>query len=148
MDSARDRFDLLGNLPLELGQQIAQHLPLHHIFQARRVSHKRSRVLSSPTVELMLRSWYIGSKLPLHVPEGYAPEGLPSVTAEHVDAFCNGTAFSMAVEQFPGPLYHDFDGNVDYAAGVMAWTAEGVDVRDHIYFKCLISDSKAASIPG
>ena len=38
---------------------------------------------------------------------------------------------------------HDIDGNVDYAAGVIAWTAGGAVGRDHIYLKRLISGSTA-----
>ena len=68
----------------------------------------------------MLRSWFTGPELPLRVPEGLATKDIISAKAPHVDAFCHGTAFSMAVEEFPTWLHKDFPDTTDYSAGVIA----------------------------
>ena len=118
--------DVIAKLPLELSQMILQYLPIHQIFQARRVSSKWRQILSSAqTVEPLLRSWFpkgdVG--LGLRFPEGISSESIASLKAEHVDAYRTGHAFTYATYEWDCFTYDFAPGYVAYAEGFMAWVA-------------------------
>lgn len=52
------KCDIIAHSPLEISRDILQYLPIHQIFQARRVSSKWRQILSSAQiVEPLLRDW-------------------------------------------------------------------------------------------
>ena len=138
MADSHTAVDVFGRLPLELSQRISQYLQLYQIFQARRVSKRWNVILSSPYIveSMFLRPWYTEEKSSLHIPEGLSESAVVSLKAEHIDAFCNGRAFSVAnfdIEGFAESSFYDF---IVYANGILAWpTTDGTGVR----LKCLAS---------
>ncbi|CAF9907605.1 MAG: hypothetical protein ALECFALPRED_003548 [Alectoria fallacina] len=138
--------DVFGKLPLELSQHIFQYLQLYQIFQARRVSRRWNAVLSSSHIveSMVLRPWYTEEKSPLQIPEGLSESAVLSLKAEHVDAFRNGTPFSIAVAKTES-WYDGFaSGPVEYSEGVLAWLTTG---DKSIHLKWLASERSATLTP-
>ena len=129
--------DIIAELPLEISQIIVQHLPLHQVFQARRVSSKWRHVLSLPqTVEPLLRSHFPtpNAEKTLLILKGLSENSIVSLKAEHVDACRTGHAFTYARHEwdcFPEGVENW--NQLAYADGVMAW----VDTTDGHVVKVL-----------
>ena len=116
--------DVIAELPLEISQIVLQHLPIHQIFQARRVSSKWRQILSSAqTVEPLLRGWFPKGNvgLSLQIPEGVSSESVASLKAEHVDAYRTGHAFTYASHERDCSTPRSTYELVAYAEGFMAW---------------------------
>lgn len=138
MAGSVNAVDFFTTLPLELSQRISQYLPIHQVFQARRVSRRWNAILSTSYVveSTCLRPWYNGEELPLRIPGNLSEDAVMSLKAEHVDAFRNGRPFSVAVsstEKWIKDISYD---SVGYAKGILAWlTTDGQSIR----LKCLAS---------
>ena len=119
--------DILTKLPLEISQLILRYLPLHQIFQARRVSSKWKQLLSTAQmVNSLMRDWYPqpGIESDLHIPAGLSAERVASLKAEHIDAYRTGNAFKYAKLSCED-LSQSIDSNrLAYADGMMAWVDE------------------------
>lgn len=116
--------DIVGQLPLEIGEKIAWYLPLHDIVAAQRVSHKWSRIFTtSHTLKPLLRDWY----------DDASSTAVSALKTEQVDAYRTGSAFSFRGGKWDilNPTYGYMD-SVAYADGVLAWidkSAKHVFVR-------------------
>lgn len=137
----------MDKLPFELWFQILQHLEIHQIFQAQRVSRNWLRVLSSPEVlqSLTLKAWSGTSNMPSStsrgffqgvrtLPSGLSPGGAVSLRARQIDSLRNGTAFSMAKGKWQTQEYNLPE--VDFAGSILAWT---VLEAGCIMLKCVVS---------
>ena len=128
MTDSHTAVDLFGRLPLELSQHISRYLQLYQIFQARRVSKRWNAILSSSYIveSMFLRPWYTEEKSSLRVPEGLSESAVVSLKAEHVDAFRNGRAFSVANFNIDSAFLNI----ITYANGILAWlTTDGKSIR-------------------
>ena len=121
MDS---RFDIVGQLPLEISQEVAQYLPLHENVAAQRVSRRWLRIFTE-TLKPLLQGWYgdQNSNNPhaLRIPEGLSDTAITSLRAEQVDAYRTGRAFSFRSEKWHLLSVRFIIRNVAYADGVLAW---------------------------
>ena len=121
--------DIVAQLPFDISLMILQYLPIHQIFQARRVSSQWRQMLSpTRTVDTFLRDWYPCRKDDvsqiLQIPAGLSAENVASLKAEHVDAFRTGHPFKYAHCYFqcasnPQSLYR-----MVYADGLIAFADE------------------------
>ncbi|CAF9905921.1 hypothetical protein IMSHALPRED_004018 [Imshaugia aleurites] len=129
------RCDIFSKLPLELSQQIAQHLEIFQIFQAQRVSRQWCRILSSPDFldRIYLRPWFAEKYKTPGPDEGLPPSLARSLKAQQIDAFRCGRPQRVACAQsLPMHLicpdsWDDktrvrLGGSLGYAAGIFAYT--------------------------
>lgn len=118
--------DIVGQLPLEVSEKIAWYLPLHDIVAAQHVSHKWSRIFTTPhTLKPLLQDWY----------DDASSTAVSSLKTEQVDAYRTGSAFSFRGGKWDLLSDYDYTANTDsvaYANGILAWidqSAEHVFVR-------------------
>ena len=117
-------YDIVSNLPLEINVMIFQHLQIYQVFQARRVSSKWLRHLSSPVlVDRLLQHWDSMGKTPLKIPEGLEAQIIRSHQAEHIDAYRRGLAFSMVAYPWESQPCLNHHSSV-CADGRLAWIDE------------------------
>jgi len=95
MASTQNKRDPFATLPLEVVQNICQHLDLSQLFRAQRVSPQWKSTISVQTVEASLRAWFRDEP-----PRSSANLSMKDLSnqAEFVGAFCTGKPFSMAID--------------------------------------------------
>lgn len=131
------RFDIVGNLPIEILCLIFQDLPIYQAFQLRRVSKTWHQKLSAPElVESMLQPWFAMGDVDLRMPQDASTAEALAIRAEHVDAFKTGNPFSMVQGQWDVDWdegYKHRPTNIDYSNGRVAWAVPedtGIHVRN------------------
>ena len=132
--------DIIGCSPLEVVIQIFGYLEPWHAFNHRRVSRRWAEVLSSnQLVTFQLEPWLSKGVPTLRFPPETSTRLKLSSTAEHIDAFQHGKAFSRMsgdwniLEPGQGPtrdVAHPFVERVAYFQGHMAWIDPS---RDCVY---------------
>ena len=141
------RCDIFSKLPLELSQQIAQHLEIFQIYQAQRVSRQWCRILSSPDFldRIYLRPWFADKYKTPGPDEGLPPSLARSLKAQQIDAFrCGrpqrvGRAENLPMSLLPVGDWKDdtlvrLGVYIDYAGGIIAYTHSG---HRYVFLKCL-----------
>lgn len=130
------RCDLLTKVPLEITHQILGYLPFHQAFRIRRASKTWFRMLCAPqTAEHLFRFWYPKAEAKLDVTKGLTFSAVSSSRAEHVDAYCSGSAFIMVRHNWGATYRPSSPANVVYANGIVAWTSNGHDLlRYHLEY--------------
>lgn len=89
------RFDIVGNLPIELVLVIFKRVDLYQLYQCRRVSRKWLDLLcAGPLLKTILAPWRQSGDFQLTIPEGITSVQALDLFAEHEDAFRTGNAFS------------------------------------------------------
>ncbi|KAL8722306.1 MAG: hypothetical protein Q9225_001211 [Loekoesia sp. 1 TL-2023] len=122
------RFDIIGNLPVEVLYMIFAYLEIYQAFQLRRVSKIWLKRLSAPDfVEAILQPWFALGDVDLRMPSNISAEEALAIKAEHVDAFQTGNPFSMTQGEWAFRLddmiTHRLS-NIDYSCGRLAWVDE------------------------
>lgn len=140
-ENYRYDYDIFGNLPLEVSQEISKYLELYQIFQAQRVVKRWEHILSSThVIDSRLGTWFSEStnvaSIGLKIPKTIPPRGRLSMEAAHVDAFRSGSAFSMALGELEVEDEEDFLAHTDYNGGILAWMSAD---RTAVKLKCLAS---------
>ena len=117
------RYDIIGNLPLEINMMIFQHLHLYQVFQARRVARKWTQILSSLKIlDPLLHQWDLMGETALRIPEGLSTQAMRSLKAEHIDAYRTGLAFSKMSHTWDQP-HELIPGTISYTGGTVAWVS-------------------------
>ena len=115
------KYDIIGNLPIEINAMILQQLQIQQLFQAQRVSRKWKWILSLPEIlDPPLQQWDSMVETSLRIPEGLTPQAIRSLKAEHINAYRTGLPFSMMVYKL-GPEYNPKRVHVAYIDGIVAW---------------------------
>lgn len=125
------RFDIIGNLPIEILCLVFMNLDIYQAFQLRRVSKRWLAALSAPQiVESMLCPWFSLGPVDLRMPPNVSEEESLAIKAEHVDAFKTGNPFSMVQGEWKieDPAN---DRVFDYGYGRIAWF-EAASTRLHV----------------
>ena len=121
-------FDIAAELPLELSNLVFQHLQLYELFRLQRVSRRWAAALFC-IADSTVRSWEAFGEMQLFIPEGLSSSATLSLKAEHIDAFCNGDAFSMKSGHYgsygPSSPVSTMQ-SVSYADGIIAWADAGI----------------------
>ena len=147
IDQVDFRYDVLGNLPVEILEQILGYLPLYQCFRMRQVSKEWHRMLSATqTVEHLLRSWYPGDQANYEVPDGLTASDVLSSRAEHVDAYRTGRAFSVASRSWKVDYRDKTMTSVAYSHGVVAWTDGTKGTSYHIKWVPSIVSSTSGAV--
>ena len=135
IESTDFRFDIVGNLPIELIPLVFQHLELYQVFQSRRVSRRWLKLLGADEiVRPMLQPWIATEYIKLRIPEGLSSRSVLNIYAEHQDAFQTGNAFGRfqmghgQVSRDDGATYYRFA----YSDGILAWA--GLTARSEVIF--------------
>lgn len=126
MEASCFNGDVVGKLPLELSQMIAQYVPLRENFVAQRVSHQWSHIFTSPqTLQPLMQHWY-GDNVTtwdqtLRMPYELLSIAKTALLAEHMEAYRTGKAFSYRTGKWNVHPLNRAITHVAYADGVLAW---------------------------
>ncbi|KAL9000683.1 MAG: hypothetical protein Q9169_000719 [Polycauliona sp. 2 TL-2023] len=117
------RFDIIGNLPVEILFLIFHHLEIYQAFQLRRVSKWWQKILSAPAlIDSLLRPWDALGEVHLRMPPSTPIDEALALKAEHLDAFRTGNPFSMAQGEWEiAACKGAYPLNVSYNHGRLAW---------------------------
>lgn len=132
------RFDIVGNLPLEINILIFRHLELDRVFQAHRVCRHWRQFLSYPPFGgAILQPWISEGGMNLRIPQRFSSQEILSAKAEHIHAFRTGHSFSMVVRnwifEFGRPRGMSVSSGTSYSHGRLAWIGKdeiGVKLLD------------------
>lgn len=88
------RFDIVGNLPLELVASIFAKLSTYNTFSLQRVSRRWLDILSSDLIAgSRIKLWRSLGDFELTLPEYFSPASVKTLAAEHEEAFRTGRYF-------------------------------------------------------
>ena len=129
------RYDVVGNLPAELAQLVAEHLGLACAVQYRRVSRRWYHLFTSESLMRSLTEpWRSAGEFELRIPEGITERAKIDLIAEHEIAFRAGNPFAHAsfrIERPQGEL-EEFAYSEGYLACVMGETISPKIATHHI----------------
>jgi hypothetical protein len=119
---ARDsRYDILGNLPLELVLHILRYVDLRTAFRCRRISQRWAGILSLDLLpQIYIRPWYFREDQSSRDRQSLPLSTETTKVAEHIDAFCTGRPFGSLTMSFnPGNNSQSFHSDVHYCNGLL-----------------------------
>ena len=123
--------DIVGELPTELSEQVMLHLPLYQCYQARRVSKRWNKVLSS---DHLIKQIVDSQSLALqHVQSSYHNDTDLTSISQNLDAYLRCYPFSMMNQHI---LYEEtwrYATHVAYAQSNLVW----IDADDQRSLKIL-----------